>query len=407
MRNFISVLLLMLVFGGRIFGQAPLIYEHSYPMVQEEDPRIRQLMEQVSRDSLEATIEHLQSYHTRRWDSQMVYEVQDWLRDTYAAMGFDSVYLHDFEFVYHDTLRQTSDNVIAIKRGSLYPDEYVVCGAHYDSYNNDSGHPDSLRAPGADDNASGTSGIIETARLLSNCTFERSIMYCGWAAEEIGLKGSAAFAKDCADQFLDIVGYFNLDMIGYLEEGSDIHVNLMYTTRDSLIADYVFNFSHVYYPKMRIWQDWLSWGDSDYSSFNRNGYSAVHTFEDTHHSSPFIHTPSDIIGVSVNNMDQAKRFTELNLGLVATLAGLISNEVDDVVDPCLVVYPNPASDIITVKGVQIKQVEVFNTLGQRVLNKTCHEEEIHLDVSSLVAGVYLLRVIDDAMQMHSHRVVKY
>ena len=106
-------------------------------------------------------------------------------------------------------------------------------------------------------------------------------------------------------------------------------------------------------------------------------------------------------------MDQAKRFTELNLGLVATLAGLISNEVDDAIDQSLVVYPNPASDIITVKGVQIKQVEVFNILGQRVLNKTCHEEEIHLDVSSLVAGVYLLRVIDDAMQTHSHRVVKY
>ena len=406
MKN-IAILILFIFLSFWAVGQAPLIYEHSYPMVLEEDVRIRQLMDQVSKDSLEATIAHLQSYHTRRWDSQMVYEVQDWLRDTYAAMGFDSVYLHDFEFVYHDTLRQTSDNVIAYKRGTLYPDEYVVCGAHYDSYNNSQGHPDSLLAPGADDNASGTAGIIETARLLKHCTFERSILYCGWAAEEIGLRGSAAFAKDCADQRLDIVGYFNLDMIGYLEEGSDIHVNLMYTTRDSIIADYVFNFSHVYYPEMRIWQDWLSAGDSDYSSFNRNGYAAVHTFEDTHHSSPFIHTPNDIIGVSVNNLDQAKRFTELNLGLVATLAGLISNEVDDAVDQNLVVYPNPTSDMIIVKGVQIRQVEVYNTLGQKVLNKTCHEEEIHLDVSSLVAGVYLLRVIDNAMQVHSHRVVKY
>ena len=378
------------------YAQAPLLFEHTYPSIQQEDVRIRDLMEHVSKDRLEATINHMQNYHTRRWDSQMVYEVQDWLRDTYAAMGFDSVYLHDFEFVYHDTLRQTSDNVIAFKRGTLYPDEYVVCGAHYDSYNKEAGHPDTLRAPGADDNASGTAGILETARLLKHCTFERSILYCGWAAEEIGLKGSAAFAKDCADQRLDIVGYFNLDMIGYLEEGSDIHVNLMYTTRDSIIADYVFNFSHVYYPEMRIWQDWLSGGDSDYSSFNRNGYAAVHTFEDTHHCSPFIHTPSDIIGVSVNNMDQAKRFTELNLGLVATLAGLISNEVDDRIEQNLVVYPNPASDMVTVKGVQIREVEVFNVVGQRMLQQSISEaEECRLEIGSLVPGIYLVKVISN------------
>ena len=378
------------------YAQAPLLFEHTYPSIQQEDVRIRNLMEQVSKDRLEATINHMQNYHTRRWDSQMVYEVQDWLFGNYSAIGFDTVFLHDFTFLYHDTLRETSDNVIAIQRGTLYPDEYVVCGAHYDSYNNSQGHPDELQAPGADDNASGTAGIIETARLLSRCTFERSIIYCGWAAEEVGLIGSAAFAKDCAEKLIDIVGYFNLDMIGYLEESSDIHVNLMYTTRDSLIADYVFNFSHVYYPEMRIWQDWLEWGDSDYSSFNRNGYAAVHTFEDTHHSSPFIHSVDDILGVSVNNMDQAKRFTELNLGLVATLAGLISNEVDDRIDQRLVVYPNPTSDMVTVKGVQIREVEVFNVVGQRMLQQSFPEaEECQVQIGSLVPGIYLVKVISN------------
>lgn len=385
----------MCLFVGRLFAQAPLIYEHTYPLIQQEDPRIRQLMEQVSKDSLEATIDHLQSYHTRRWDSQMVYEVQDWLFNTYSALGFDTVFLHDFVFMHHDTLRETSDNVIVIQRGLLYPDEYVVCGAHYDSYNNSPGHPDSLRAPGADDNASGTAGIIETARLLSRCTFERSVMYCGWAAEEVNLQGSAAFAKDCADQLLDIVGYFNLDMIGYLEEGSDIHVNLMYTTRDSIIADYVYNFSHVYYPDMRIWQSWLIGSDSDYSSFNRNGYAAVHPFEDTHHYSPYIHTPNDILGMSVNNMDQAKRFTELNLGLVATLAGLIPSSVDDVTDAGWSVYPNPTSGMLIVKGLPVRNVSVYNLMGQQVVSQAITGEECEIDVSALVPGIYFLRVLSE------------
>ena len=406
MKRIFLIIVLTLVFLMS-HGQAPHLFDHVYPVVQGEDARIRNLMDQVSKDSLEAVIDHMQSYHTRRWDSQMVYEVQDWLYETYRRTGIDSVFLHDFTFVYQDTLRETSDNVIAIQRGLVYPDEFVVCGAHYDSYNKSPGHPDSLFAPGADDNASGTSGIMETARLLSQCKFERSIMYCGWAAEEVGLKGSAAFAKDCADQRMDIVGYFNLDMTGYLEEGSRLHVNLMYTTQDSIIADYVYGFSHVYYPDMPIWQSWLVGGDSDYSSFNRNGYAAVHPFEDTHHCSPFIHTTSDVLGVSVNNMDQVKRFAELNLGLVATLAGLVSTSVEEFEPEAVTVYPNPVSGLMTVNGLEMRQIELYNLLGQQVKKETCRSSAVQLDVASLAAGVYVLRVIDDAMQVHTHRVISY
>lgn len=388
------------------YAQAPHLFDHVYPVVQGEDSRIRNLMDQVSKDSLEAVIDHMQSYHTRRWDSQMVYEVQDWLYETYRRTGIDSVFLHDFTFVYQDTLRETSDNVIAIQRGLVYPDEYVVCGAHYDSYNKSPGHPDSLFAPGADDNASGTSGIIETARLLSQCKFERSIMYCGWAAEEVGLKGSAAFAKDCADQRMDIVGYFNLDMTGYLEEGSRLHVNLMYTTQDSIIADYVYGFSHVYYPDMPIWQSWLIGGDSDYSSFNRNGYAAVHPFEDTHHCSPFIHTTSDVLGVSVNNMDQVKRFAELNLGLVATLAGLVSTSVEESEPEALMVFPNPAKDLITVKGVPMKEVGIYNLMGQQIISKAVIGEECGIEVGSLVSGIYFVRVESEDGKLFIQKFVK-
>lgn len=392
----------------QVKAQAPHLFEYTYPVIHEEQPQIRTLMEKVSIDSLEASIDHLQSYHTRRWDSKMVYEVQDWLKNTYASWGFDSVYLHDFPVNYHDTLYETSDNVIVIQRGVRYPDEYVVCGAHYDSYNNSPGDPDSLRAPGADDNASGTAGILETARLLSQCSFERSVIYCGFAAEEIGLIGSTAYAKDCAEQRLPIVAYFNLDMIGYLEEGSDIHVNLLYTGQDSTLANYVYSFCHVYYPEMRVWQDWLAGGsDSDYSSFNRNGYAAIQPFEDTHHSSPFIHTPQDIIGVSVNNMDQVKRFTELNLGLVATLAGLVSSNVDEQEDDGLMVYPNPASESIIVKGMPIREIRLYNRLGQEIVSRSYEgAEECRVELGSLVPGLYLVQVLAEDGRLIVKKFVK-
>lgn len=401
-----SFLLAMTFFGLLSHVQAQHLFEHTYPAVQQEDARVRQLMDQVSKDSLEATINHMQSYHTRRWDSQMVYEVQDWLYDTYRGMGIDSVFLHDFTFLYHDTLRETSDNVIAVQRGLVYPNEYVVCGAHYDSYNKSPGHPDSLYAPGADDNASGTAGILETARLLSRCKFERSIMYCGWAAEEANLQGSAAYAKECADNLVDIVGYFNLDMIGYLREGDDMQMRLIYVNRDSTFANYIYDFCKVYDSTLLVKQGWMIGGDSDFSSFNRNGYYAVHLFENTHHYSPFIHTTDDILGVSVNNMDQAQRFTQIHLGLVATLAGLVNTSVEESESTDLTVYPNPVSETLLVKGVSMKEISIFNLMGQQMISQSVVGEECRMGVGFLLPGIYFIRVESEDGRCFIQKFVK-
>ena len=384
---------LLLLAGLTASAQAPHLYEHDYPVIVEEDPEIRALMDSVSIDSIRATIEHLCSYHTRRYDSRFIYEVQDWLYDRYNTLPIDTVVKHDFK-LHNLSITETGDNILAIQWGTKHPEEYVICGAHYDSYAWDGYDPDTIRSPGADDNATGVAGIWETARLLSHYTFDRTIIYANWCAEECGLVGSAAYAADCAAQNMDIVGYFNLDMTGYLEEGSDIHVHLMYTTQDSTIANYVFNFSHVYFPEMPIRQNWLSWGDSDYSSFNRNGYPAVHPFEDVHASSPYIHSNQDILGLSVNNLDQSKRFTELNLGLVATLAGLNHDGIVETEAVNVALYPNPAQESVTILADDdILNVSVYNLLGQQIEKRALNgSKQCLLNTSSLASGVYVVKI---------------
>ena len=381
-----------LITGLSAFAQAPHIYEHTYPVIAAENPQIRALMDSVSLDSIKANIEHLSSYHTRRYDSRFIYDVQDWLVSRYKGFGVDTVMLHDFEVPYYE--EGTADNVIAVKWGTVKPEEYVICGAHYDSWNSDGYDPDTIRSPGADDNASGVAGILETARLLSPYTFDRTVIFANWCAEEVGLVGSAAYAHDCAEQRMDIVAYFNLDMIGYLAEGSDIHVNLMYTGQDSLLGNYTKNLSRVYFPEMRIWQDWLSWGDSDYSSFNRNGYPAIHPFEDTHASSPFIHSRDDILGLSVNNLEQSKRFTELNLGLVATLAGINNYDVPENETVKVALYPNPAKDAVTILAEEeLQNIVVTNILGQTLSHYPAHGvTQLVIDTNPYPSGVYLLKI---------------
>ena len=375
------------------YAQSPHIYEHDYPIVTTEDPQIRSLMDAVSADSIEANIEHLSSYHTRRYDSRFIWDVQDWLVRYYQKLDVDMVMLHNFPVPDSDI--ETADNILAVKWGTTKPDEFVICGAHYDSWNSDGSDPDTIRSPGADDNASGVAGILETARLLSPYKFERSIIFANWNAEEIGLVGSAAYAHDMAEQGLDIVAYFNLDMTGYLAEGSDIHVNLMYTTRDSLLGDYVKSFSRTYFPEMRIWQDWLAWGDSDYSSFNRNGYAAVHPFEDTHASSPFIHTRQDVLGLSVNNLEQSKRFTELNLGTVALLAGLQPTSASEYKTLNVALYPNPTHDAVNLWAEDgLQKVVLNNLMGQQTKVMTLDgENRCVINTTDLTSGIYIVTVV--------------
>ena len=386
---------LFLLLANLCFAQAPHLHEHDYPTVTEESPTIRNLMNAVSADSLNANIEHLSSYHTRRYDSRFIYDVQDWLVSRYKSFGADTVMLHDFEVPYFE--QGTADNIIAVKWGTKTPQEYVICGAHYDSWNADGYDPDTIRSPGADDNASGVAGILETARLLSPYTFDRTVIFANWCAEEIGLVGSAAYAHDCAAQDMDIVGYFNLDMTGYLAEGSDIHVNLMFTSQDSLLGQYFINLSRVYYPDMRIWQDWLPWGDSDYSSFNRNGYAAVHPFEDVRESSPFIHPRHDVLVLTVNNLEQCKRFTELNLGAVAILAGINGTTVAENELPQVTLYPNPTKESVNILAEEgLRGITVYNVLGQQITQIDLNgEHRFLLNTNNYRPGVYVVNIVTE------------
>jgi hypothetical protein len=122
-----------------------------------------------------------------------------------------------------ETTRATVNNVLAWLPGQT--DEYVVIGAHYDHLGR--GNFDSLAPaqigqihPGADDNASGTAGVLELARLLApqRGQLKRSILFMNFAGEELGLLGSAAWVKDPTRPLAKAVAMLNMDMIGRIKD---------------------------------------------------------------------------------------------------------------------------------------------------------------------------------------------
>ncbi len=119
-------------------------------------------------------------------------------------------------------------NVIATLKGSdaRLSSEYVVIGAHYDHLG--LGGSESLAANpegqihhGADDNASGTTALLELARVLASekSKIKRSIVFIAFCGEEEGLLGSAAYTKNPVVPLTSTVAMLNMDMIGRLSDG--------------------------------------------------------------------------------------------------------------------------------------------------------------------------------------------
>ena len=108
------------------------------------------------------------------------------------------------------------NNVVAIQRGKIHPNRFIIMSGDIDSRISDpTNYTDD--SPGANDNASGMAGTIEAARVLSEYTFNNSILYVGLAGEEQGLFGGKGLAKHAKEKGWEIIGILNNDMIGNIK----------------------------------------------------------------------------------------------------------------------------------------------------------------------------------------------
>lgn len=122
--------------------------------------------------------------------------VQDLCADRFAAAGYQ-VELQDYG---------SGVNVVGTLAGSDKASEKVVLSAHYDAV------PD---CDGADDNGSGTAGLLEAARVLAQGKYRRTLVVACWDEEELGLVGSDAYAKKAKAEGDTITAVFVFEMIGY------------------------------------------------------------------------------------------------------------------------------------------------------------------------------------------------
>lgn len=129
--------------------------------------------------------------------------------------GLDSVEVHRFQ-----SNTAWAVNICGYKTGSVYPDEWLIFGAHFDiappvayTPGAEVGVPGYGTRHGAYDNAAGSSMVLSTASVLAEFDARRTMVFCLWSSEEEGLWGSRSFANDLPDG-VTVSNYLNLDMAG-------------------------------------------------------------------------------------------------------------------------------------------------------------------------------------------------
>ncbi|HCC70647.1 MAG TPA: hypothetical protein DEQ09_05785 [Bacteroidales bacterium] len=131
--------------------------------------------------------------------------------ENYKPQALDNVYLYSKIDILKEEIILTK-NVVGVVEGTdpVLRDEYIVVGAHLDHVKPVKGKV----CNGADDNASGSSGVIEIAEALAMNPCKRSVIFITYTAEEMGLYGSRYFVGSNAFPLEQIKFNLNMDMIG-------------------------------------------------------------------------------------------------------------------------------------------------------------------------------------------------
>ena len=194
------------------------------------DKVIFNIISDISKERIKDDIVTLANFGTRHTLSDTVSNkrgigaARRWIKKTFESISEDcNNCLEVFDqknYFKKNNLRLIKDiwinNVVAIQRGSKYPNRYVLMSGDIDSRVSD---PNDFvsDSPGANDNASGMAGTIEAARVLSKYKFDNSIVYVGLSGEEQGLYGGKGLAEYAKKNNWDIIGILNNDMIGNIE----------------------------------------------------------------------------------------------------------------------------------------------------------------------------------------------
>lgn len=207
---------------------------------------LQALVNQVDSNRLRADLEFIEGVRHRTAGVNHLNTVRDSMTNLFAAQN---LHTEQQEFAYGN---YTARNVLGTATGTSAADTVIIVDAHYDTVSN---------APGADDNGSGTVGVWEIARLLSQYPTRKSLRYIGFDLEEAGLVGSIRYVSSGIPVSETIQGVFNFEMIGYYSEEPNsqelpVGFNILFPVASAAVAanqyrgDFITNVGNDQFPQI-------------------------------------------------------------------------------------------------------------------------------------------------------------
>jgi hypothetical protein len=323
-------------------------------------------------------------------------------------------------------------NIIGTNSGIESPANVVIVDAHYDTVSN---------APGADDNGSGTVGVMEIARLMSQYPAKKSMRFIGFDLEESGLLGSIKYVQSGIPTNETIDGVLNFEMIGYYSEESNSQTlpggfNLLFPDAYNQVisnqsrGDFITNVGNVfsgnlvnlfqstaatYVPELKIIGIQVPGNGelapdlrrSDHAPFWSGGFQALMLTDGANFRNECYHTPEDTLANKLN-------FTFMSQVVKATLAtaAAIVEPVHGSMAVATVDSPSGVSDLLdcspviqilgnslTISNVQCDwntpQFSLFDRSGKLVwerAEKGGGVPEYQFNLPALAMGIYVLKV---------------
>jgi hypothetical protein len=361
------------------------------------DDSISDIVAAVSQTYLQSNTQSLQDYQTRYSSTDSYDTACDWVQTKFEEYGLAATQ-QTFTLGSYNC-----QNVIAELPGTVDSTViWIICG-HLDSTS-----PSQYTfAPGADDNASGSSAVVEAARILSGYDFNYTIRFICFGGEEQGLYGSSYYASQAASASENIVGVVNLDMIYYGPSGYEV-LWVPYNTGSTGLALALEAISDTYVPALTVNVEYSPGTTySDHSSFWNEGYAAVLGIEQEVFSNPYYHQTSDILSNYLIYFPFGTNCAKAAIATVAYLAEPISTGIEGShsgVAPSALsmsISPNPVQGSATIVLSRRLEtgavVRVFDLAGRTMESLEISGEEgaaLTVDVSGLPAGAYVARAIE-------------
>ncbi|WNM18055.1 M28 family peptidase [Flavobacterium capsici] len=359
---------------------------------------------QVSSSNVLNYLTEFENLGVKRRGTVALQNTLDWIKNKYISYGYTASQMQEYSFT---NGAYTCKNLVLTKIGTVHPNTFVILCGHYDT----------ITGTGTNDNGSGTTILLEVARLLQNIPTEYSIKFINFSGEEDGLIGSQNFVSNVVNSTtpkMDIKLVFNIDEVG---GRANMVNNTITCERDTsspttnnaasnVITNELITCVGLYSPL----NTYLSYAyASDYMPFEDNNEIITGFFEKN--ETPYRHTANDLLinmdSTYVYNIAKAATGAMMHFAVASTSA-LATTDYSQ--QQNIRFFPNPTQDFLQFSIGNLQATKVHFSLID-VNGKTVLEQDFTspsaietIAINNVARGMYLA-VLETGTTRYTQKVV--